>query len=216
VSKIKGHAQAHQRTEQQLLALKQISRFIAKDMSVHDVLDGIVEQIVSYLRCDSCFLYVKDGDELVLCATHDRPVSEVGNIRLQLSEGLTGWVARERRLLALPREAFKDPRFKTFTNLPEDTFEAFLSAPIICLNRVLGVVNVQYRQLHDHTGDDMEFLTTIGELLGSYLMLTLIEKSQVEGSHLVRSVMGDAASLKPSASISAAEALRFPPQEATS
>ncbi|MCW5966516.1 MAG: GAF domain-containing protein [Bryobacterales bacterium] len=158
-------------------------------MSVHDVLDGVVHQVVQYLGCDSCFLYVKDGDELVLCATHDRPVSDLGNIRLRLSEGLTGWVARERRLLALPREAFKDPRFKTFTNLPEDSYEAFLSAPVICLNRVLGVVNVQYRQTHDHTGDDMEFLTTIGELLGCYLMLTLIEPSLVEGAHLVNSVM---------------------------
>jgi uroporphyrinogen-III synthase len=89
----------------------------------------------------------------------------------------------------LPREAFKDPRFKTFTNLPEDTYESFLSAPVICQNRVLGVVNVQYRQSHDHSGDDMEFLTTIGEVLGCYLMLTLIEPASVEGAHLVRSVM---------------------------
>lgn len=189
MSKSKGHGLAQQRTEKQLLVLKQISRFIAKEMSVHDVLDGVVHQVVQYLGCDSCFLYVKDGDELVLCATHDRPVSDLGNIRLRLTEGLTGWVARERRLLALPREAFKDPRFKTFTNLPEDSYEAFLSAPVICMNRVLGVVNVQYRQTHDHTGDDMEFLTTIGELLGCYLMLTLIEPKLVEGAHLVNSVM---------------------------
>jgi signal transduction protein with GAF and PtsI domain len=180
---------AQQRTEKQLLALKQISRFISKEMSVHDVLEGIVHQIVRYLGCDSCFLYVKDGDELVLCATHDRPVSAMGNIRLQLSEGLTGWVARERRLLALSREAFKDPRFKHFTNLPEDTYEAFLSAPVICMNRVLGVVNAQYRQSHDHTGDDMEFLTTAGEMIGCYLMLTAVEPQQVEGAHLVRSVI---------------------------
>lgn len=191
MSKNKGHGLAQQRMEKQLLVLKQISRFIAKEMSVHDVLDGVVHQVVQYLGCDSCFLYVKDGDELVLCATHDRPVSDLGNIRLRLSEGLTGWVARERRLLALPREAFKDPRFKTFTNLPEDSYEAFLSAPVICMNRVLGVVNVQYRQTHDHTGDDIEFLTTIGEMLGCYLMLTLIEPSQVEGAHLVHRVMAN-------------------------
>ena len=191
MAKSKGHTLAQQRTEKQLLVLKQISRFIAKEMSVHDVLDGIVHQVVQYLGCDSCFLYIKDQDELVLCATHDRPVSDLGNIRLRLTEGLTGWVARERRLLALPREAFKDPRFKTFTNLPEDSYEAFLSAPVICMNRVLGVINVQYRQTHDHTGDDMEFLTTIGEMLGGYLVLTLIEPSRVEGAHLVRSVVNN-------------------------
>ena len=68
------------------------------------------------------------------------------------NEGLTGWVARERRLLAIPREAYKDPRFKKFGELPEDTFEAFLSAPVIARNRVVGVINVQHRLPHQHTG----------------------------------------------------------------
>jgi hypothetical protein len=32
------------------------------------------------------------------------------------------------RLLAISREAYKDPRFKKFGELEEDSFEAFLSA----------------------------------------------------------------------------------------
>jgi len=40
-------------------------------------------------------------------------------------------VARERRLLTISREAYHDPRFKLFTDLPEDTYEAFLSAPVM-------------------------------------------------------------------------------------
>lgn len=163
---------------------------MAKDMGVHEVVEGIVRLVMQYLHCDSCFLYIKDGDELALCATHDRPVSEIGTIRLRLDEGLTGWVARERRLLALPREAFKDPRFKTFTNLPEDAFEAFLSAPVISLNQVIGVLNVQYRQIHDHSGDDMEFLTTVGELIGTYLRMTASRGAPIPGSALVAAVLG--------------------------
>lgn len=160
-------------------------------MPVHDVVEGIVRLVMQYLQCDSCFLYIKDGDELALCATHDRPVNAIGGIRLRLNEGLTGWVARERRLLALPREAFKDPRFKNFTNLPEDSFEAFLSAPVISLNQVLGVINAQYRQIHDHSGDDMEFLTTVGELIGTYLRMTVSGRVAIAGSDLVAAVLGE-------------------------
>lgn len=189
MSRNRGHGAATRRAEKQLLALQQISRYIAKDLSVHDVVEGIVRVTMQYLQCDSCFLYIKVGDELALCATHDRPVSEIGSIRLRLDEGLTGWVARERRLLALPREAFKDPRFKTFTNLPEDSFEAFLSAPVISLNQVLGVLNVQYRQIHDHSGDDMEFLTTVGELIGSYLRMTVNRHAEISGDALVAAVL---------------------------
>jgi uroporphyrinogen-III synthase len=90
---------------------------------------------------------------------------------MKSSEGLTGWVSRERRLLAISREAYKDPRFKTFGELPEDSFEAFLSAPVIARNRSVGVINVQHRAQHQHTGSEMEVLTTVGEQVGCVLVL---------------------------------------------
>ena len=37
----------------------------------------------------------------------------------------------ERRLVAISCEAYQDPRFKYFRDLPEDRYEAFLSAPLI-------------------------------------------------------------------------------------
>jgi uroporphyrinogen-III synthase len=53
-----------------------------------------------------------------------------------------------RKLLAISREAYRDPRFKYFRDLPEDTYEAFLSAPVIARNRVVGVINVHHRLPH--------------------------------------------------------------------
>jgi uroporphyrinogen-III synthase len=94
---------------------------------------------------------------------------------LKLGEGLTGWVARERRLLSISREAYLDPRFKLFTDLPEDSYEAFLSAPIVVRNRVAGVINVQHRDTHFHTGGEMELLTTVGEQVGSLVGLSTLD-----------------------------------------
>ncbi len=54
-------------------------------------------------------------DELVLCASNNPQPETIGQVRLKLGEGLTGWVARERRLLSISREAYLDPRFKLFT-----------------------------------------------------------------------------------------------------
>jgi len=89
-------------------------------------------------------------------------------------------VARERRLLAISREAYRDPRFKYFGELPEDTFEAFLSSPVIARNRVVGVINVQHRQAHQHTGGEMEVLTTLGEQVGCALALARMSPAAVE------------------------------------
>jgi uroporphyrinogen-III synthase len=160
-----------QRIEQQLRLFQKVSRFMVREMSLQEVLQGIVSLVVEFTECDSCLVYLCDNDELVLCASNTHHEAEIGRIRLKLNEGLTGWVARERRLLAISREAYRDPRFKFFGELPEDTFEAFLSAPVIARNRVVGVINIQHRQTHQHTGGEMEVLTTLGEQVGCALAL---------------------------------------------
>lgn len=178
-----------ERTEQQLRLFQKISRFMVREMSLPEVLQGIVALIVEYMQCDSCLIYLIDNGELVLCASRTPHPAEIGRLRLGMSEGLTGWVARERRLLAISREAYLDPRFKRFSNLPEDTFEAFLSAPVIARNRVVGVINVQHRAPHAHTGAEMELLTTVGEQVGCLLLLARMEPAALEAAGHVELVL---------------------------
>jgi uroporphyrinogen-III synthase len=157
-------------------------------MSLQDALHGVVDLVVEFMECDSCLLYLLDHNELVLRATNNPHPATVGGVKLALNEGLTGWVAREKRLLAISREAYHDPRFKFFSDLPEDTFEAFLSAPVLSRSGVEGVINVQHRQPHSHTGFEMELLTTVGEQVGCLLMLSRMEaKPTHESSDLVLS-----------------------------
>src|SRR5271169_850202 len=142
----------------------------------------LVQKISRCMVRDSCLLYLLDQNELVLRATNRPHPEAVGRVKLALSEGLTGWVAREKRLLAISREAYHDPRFKFFSDLPEDTYEAFLSAPVISRNGVEGVINVQHRDPHPHSGMEMELLTTVGEQVGCLLTLSRIDSKVGERS----------------------------------
>jgi signal transduction protein with GAF and PtsI domain len=178
-----------QRTEQQLQLFQKVSRFMVRDLSLQEVLQGIVSLTVEFSQCDSCLVYLLDNEELVLCASNTPHPSTIGKIRLKLNEGLTGWVARERRLLSISREAYKDPRFKIFGELPEDSYEAFLSAPVIARNRVVGVINVQHRVPHQHTGSEMEVLTTLGEQVGCALVLARMAPMAVESANHVELVL---------------------------
>ncbi len=178
-----------QRTEQQLRLFQKISRLMVREMSLQEVLQAIVDLIVEFMGCDSCLMYLLDQSGLVLCASNNPHPSSIGKVRLKLDEGLTGWVARERRLLAISREAYKDPRFKFFGDLPEDSYEAFLSAPVIARNRVVGVINVQHRLLHQHTGGEMETLTTIGEQVGCLLVLARMDPAAVAAADLAGMVL---------------------------
>ncbi|MBV8552948.1 MAG: GAF domain-containing protein [Acidobacteriaceae bacterium] len=154
---------------------------MTRDMEVDDVLHEIVSLVSEFLSCDSCLIYLVDEGELVLYASSDSNRTNLGKVRLRLSEGLTGWVARERRLLAISREAYADPRFKFFKDLPQDTFEAFLSVPIISQGKVVGVINVQHREPRIHSGGDMEMLSTIGEQVGCLLVLAQQKSSAASG-----------------------------------
>jgi uroporphyrinogen-III synthase len=170
-------------TEKQLRLLQKISR---------DALQGVVSLVVEFMQSDSCLLYLLEERELVLCASNNPQPETLGRVRLKLGEGLTGWVARERRLLSVSREAYLDPRFKLFTTLREDTYDAFLSAPVLTHNRVVGVINVQHRQPHFHTGDEMELLTTVGEQIGSLVALSLADPAALNLTAAVELVMAPA------------------------
>lgn len=178
-----------QKTEQQLRLFQKISRFMVREMSLQEVLQGVVSLMVEFTVCDSCLVYLLDGEDLVLCASNTPHPSTIGKLRMKWSEGLTGWVAREHRMIAIAREAYKDPRFKAFRELEEDTFEAFLSAPIIARNRVVGVINIQHRAPHQHTGGEMEVLTTVGEQIGCVLVLARMEPTAVETANHVELVL---------------------------
>lgn len=179
-------------TERQLRLVQKISRFMARETNLADALQAIVSMVVEFMACDSCLLYLLEGQELVLCASNNPQPDTLGQVRLKLGEGLTGWVARERRLLSVSREAYMDPRFKLFTDLPEDTYEAFLSAPVVVRNRVAGVINVQHRQPHFHSGGEMELLTTVGEQIGCLVALSLVNPAALNPSAALELVMSPA------------------------
>lgn len=179
-------------TEQQLRLLQKISRFMVRDMSLAEAFQGIVSLVVEFMGCDACLLYLLENQELVLCASNNPQPDTIGKVRLRLGEGLTGRVASERRLLSISREAYLDPRFKRFTDLPEDAYEAFLSAPVILRNRVAGVINVQHREPHFHTGGEMEVLTTVGEQVGCLVALAAADPAGLSSGPIFDLVMAPA------------------------
>jgi uroporphyrinogen-III synthase len=192
VSKAKDLEHRLERTEQQLRLFQKVSRLMVRDLSLQEVLKSITGLVVEFMQCDSSLLYLLDNNELVLCASNQPTTEAIGKIRLRMGEGLTGWVAKERRFVAIAKEAYLDPRFKHFASLKEDTFEAFLSAPVIARNRVVGVINVQHRSPHAYSGEEMEVLTTLGEQVGCLLVLSRMAPDAVEQASHVDLVLASA------------------------
>jgi len=189
VTRLRDLEERLERLEHQLAVYQRISRLMVREQSLAETLHAIVRLVQEFTACDACFIYLIDGEDLVLCASSRPHPAHIGRVRMHIGEGLTGWVARERKLLAISAEAYRDPRFKSFSDLPEDSYEAFLSAPVIARNRVVGVINVQHRAPHRHTGAEMELLTTVGEQVGCLLIVARMTPQMIEQANHVELVL---------------------------
>jgi signal transduction protein with GAF and PtsI domain len=150
------------------------SRVAAAD-SLHEVLERVVAVATSVIKCDSCFVYVLEGDELVLRASKNPHPEAIDRLKLRLGQGITGWVAEHRQPVAVARNAAQDPRFQFFGELPEDRYEAFLSVPLLSRGRVVGVINVQHKRPHTHTRREIQLISTIAFLVGGEVEMARLE-----------------------------------------
>ena len=154
------------------------TRIVAAD-PLHAVLDRIVEFVTTIIPCDSCFIYTLETEKLILRASRNPHADLVDSLDVQLGQGITGWVAEHREPVAIPAKASDDPRFIPFKNVPEDTFEAILSTPILCATRVVGVINLQHRLTYRHSETEIRLLSMIGFLVGAE-----IERARLDTENL--------------------------------
>jgi uroporphyrinogen-III synthase len=167
--------------------LLEIGGRMAASDPLHTVLNRIVDFVCSLIQCDSCFVYVLEGDQLVLRASKNPHSDLVDHLGIWLGQGITGWVGWHREPVAIPEKALKDPRFQLFKNLPEDTFEAFLSVPILCRSKLVGVINLQHRKPYYHTEQEVHLLTATGYLVGAELERARLESENLELSDRLES-----------------------------
>jgi uroporphyrinogen-III synthase len=142
-----------------------------------EVLSRVVEFATALVNCDSCLIYVLEGDELVLRASKDPQPDVIDRLKLRVGQSITGWVAEHRDPVAIREKAAQDPRFQFFHELREDSYEAFLSVPLKCRSRVVGVINLQHRQHHVYRRREIRMLSTVGFLVGAEIELAQLEEA---------------------------------------
>src|SRR5436305_2270623 len=145
------------------------------------MLQELIGLAVEVTDCDACLVYLLDRNrrEIVLRASQLPHTKEIGHIRMRMGEGITGWVAQNKSVVALSSNAAADARFKTFQRLPEDSYEAFLSVPLVSAGELIGVINIHHRAQHQHSQEEVALVTFLGEQLGGALSKTsLAERSE--------------------------------------
>jgi len=163
----------------ELQIFSDLSDLFSSTFELKDTLNETVSLVSRLTNADACFLWLYDNNtsELVLSASKTPHPHEIGHIRLKIGEGITGWVAKHQKPVAISKGAQEDNRF--IRTLPEDNYEAFLSIPILIKRDVVGVINVQHKKSHLHSPRIISLLSTIGQQVGGAIeMARLYDETQ--------------------------------------
>ncbi|HYO80666.1 MAG TPA: ANTAR domain-containing protein [Bryobacteraceae bacterium] len=162
--------------EPQVSLLHKISSIVSSDRALDEMLGEIIGLTVQVTDCDACLVYLLEQEtgDIVLRASQVPHAGDLGTLRLAAGEGITGWVAEHNSVVALPRNANSDARFKKFPALVEDTYEAFLSVPLVAAGAMVGVINVHHKESHDHTPEEIGLVSFIGEQMGGAINRALL------------------------------------------
>ena len=175
-------------TNTQVALLHQISNIVSSDLTLERMLQELIKLAVDVTDCDACLVYLVEhsSNEIVLRGSQLPHTSEIDSIRLKMGEGITGWVAQHRSVVALGSNASADARFKRFQALPEDTYEAFLSVPLISNGELIGVINIHHKARHSHTPDEIALVSFIGEQMGGAIAKSKLAERSESASRRIR------------------------------
>jgi signal transduction histidine kinase/putative methionine-R-sulfoxide reductase with GAF domain len=135
--------EASLRREQKKVALVQeVSRALSTTGDIDTLLHLIMEKVTELMEADrsTLFLVTDDGSQLWSKVIQG---SEVVEIRLDVGEGVAGWVAQTREIVNIP-DAYADQRFQPNVDLKSGyRTRSILSVPMLgALGGLVGVLQV--------------------------------------------------------------------------
>ncbi|MDZ4384614.1 MAG: GAF domain-containing protein, partial [Nitrospirota bacterium] len=150
--------------------LSEISRIAHSTLDLKERLDIIVNKTAEKIGADCCYITLMDKEEkhLTLKATRGLNVRAIDKVMLNVGEGITGWVAKEKVPVAL-REAHLDPRFKYVPETGEERFRSMMAVPVTVHERCIGVLTVQTYEPKDFSEDEITLLSTIAREIGGII-----------------------------------------------
>jgi glycogen phosphorylase len=148
-------------------ALDEITRMVSHKGDPAETLGNIVRLLQNHFRSDVCSVYLIQPDRanLVLAATVGLRSESVGQVRMNLQEGLTGLVAEQLRPIVV-EDAPRHPRFKFFPEAGEEAYHSFLGVPLVDQGVIQGVLVIQTIERRTFSREETLMLVATASQLG--------------------------------------------------
>jgi len=154
------------KTPSMLGVLRRVVQEVNGAADFFEALHIIVTRVKAALDIDVCSIYLKSprSGRLVLMASEGLREEAVGQVDMDISEGLVGLVASRAEPINL-ENASEHPRFRYFPETGEEAFLSFLGVPIIQQRQLLGVLVVQHHEARRFDDEHVSFLITLAAQL---------------------------------------------------
>jgi diguanylate cyclase (GGDEF)-like protein/excisionase family DNA binding protein len=145
----------------QLQSIQGLGARLNRLSSVTEIGQAIATELRQLIDYHNVRVYRLVGEELIPVAMHGQVGEYVDEtpdqLRVQMGQGITGWVAANRVAQNLGNAAV-DPRASTIPGTQDDLDESMLLAPMLFDDQVLGVLVLSKLGLNRFSDDDLRLL----------------------------------------------------------
>jgi phosphotransferase system enzyme I (PtsP) len=151
-----------------LVNSRQIVKEVNNTTQLDEALSLVVQRVKSSMDANACSIYLNDtqSDQYLLMAASGLISDAVGRARVNLNDGLVGWVAAHEEAVNMSNAA-DHPGFRHIPEIGDESFHGFMGAPIVHRGRVLGVMVAQKLEQRRFDNDEAAFFTTLATQLGA-------------------------------------------------
>ncbi len=143
--------------------LREVARTVNGTLELNQVLPLVLEQLSSVIDYDSASILLRDGDQLRVAAVHGfADPAAVMALSFDALAGLAGRVLRERHSVVVDDVQRSDEWL--ISEVPEiHTIHAWIGAPLIVKDDVLGLLSVDSRRPGAYAPEDGEVVASFAE-----------------------------------------------------
>jgi Nif-specific regulatory protein len=176
-----------QPSREQLSALLGISRLLTSSVDLPSLLKLIVTSVTELLECEASSLFLIDptGEQLVLSVVTGPASGAIKELRVNIGEGIAGWVAKNRKSLIV-NDAKHDPRFfPAVDRLSGFQTRSILAVPLMDHAQIVGVLEIlNTAKAKQFDQSDLELLSAFGSyasvaLRNAELVTAMRDESQI-------------------------------------
>jgi diguanylate cyclase (GGDEF)-like protein len=166
----------------EIYALYEIAQAMGSSLGVSDTMALIASKLSNIVpfSCCALFLYNDEADMLRCRFATGTEADTIQQLRIKSGQGLTGWVARNRRPLvnARPSTDFEA------AGLPPDstTLESALICPLLFNDRFIGTISVYHTTPSIYTDDHRRLLDRISEQAAAVIYNSIVFEQTQEDS----------------------------------